>query len=74
MSYPRKLIQDTVVILNLGIQYKQCRKIAGNFGPETILGISFEICSMEYWAKLKWNPDYGIQHSIAFVSMYNTEK
>ena len=29
MSYPRNLFWGTVVILNLGLQDKQCRKIAG---------------------------------------------
>ena len=31
ISYPRKLFWGTVVILNLGIQNKQCTKIAGKF-------------------------------------------
>ena len=46
-----------VVILELGIQDKKCRKIAGNFGREIILEISFEILLMEYRGKLKWNPN-----------------
>ena len=57
MSYPINIFWGTVVILNLEIQYKQCRKIAGNFGRETILGIFFDIFSMEYCGKLKGDPD-----------------
>ena len=34
-----------------GIQDKQSRKIAGNFGQKTILGILFDIFSMEYRVK-----------------------
>ena len=30
-----------------GIKKKQCGKIAGKFGRETILGISFEVLSIE---------------------------
>ena len=56
MIYPGKIFWVTVVILNLEIQDKHCRKIAGNFGRETILGISFLVCLMEYGGKLKWNP------------------
>ena len=57
MSYPRKIFWGTVLILNLEIQDKQCRKMAGNFERESILGILFEIFSMEPCGKLKWNPD-----------------
>ena len=57
MSYLRNLFRGTVVILNLGIQDKQCRKIAGklwagNYPRNIVLyllgGISRET---------KWNPD-----------------
>ena len=57
MSYPREIFWDAVMILNLEIQDNHCRKIAGKFGRETILRISFEILSMESRGKLKWNPD-----------------
>ena len=52
MIYPGKLFRGTAVIMNFGIQGKQCRKIAGKFGRETILGILFEIFSVEYRVKL----------------------
>ena len=57
MSYTRKEFWVTVVIQNLVIQDKQCRKMAESFGQETILGISFDILSVEYRSKIKWNPD-----------------
>ena len=55
MIYPIKLFQYIVMILNLEIQDEQCIKIAGNFGRETILGISFEIFLIESRGKLKCN-------------------
>ena len=53
MSYPGKLFLGTVAIMNLEIKDKQCGKIAGKIGREAILGILFEIFSMEYHGKLK---------------------
>ena len=51
-SDPRKIFWGRVVILNLVIQDKQRRKISGKFGQKTILGISFDIFSMESHMKL----------------------
>ena len=42
VSYPIQLCWGTVVILNLVIHDKQCRKMVGKFGQENMLGISFE--------------------------------
>ena len=51
------------------IRYNQCTEIAGNFGQETIQGISFEIFLMEYRIVNIWNPDLDIQHPPVFVSV-----
>ena len=71
MSYPRNLFWGTVVILNLGIQDKQWRKIAGklwagNYPRNIFWDLLDGICS-----ETKWNPDEDIQHTISIHSIYS---
>ena len=64
MSYPRKLFQGTVVILNFGIQDKKCKNIEGKLwaGNHPINLIWYSLDGIPH--DTKWNPDGDIQQFI----------
>ena len=69
MIYTRNIFRCTVVIMNLLIQDKQCRKFAGklwavNYPRNLVLYLSDGIS-----CATKFNPHEDIQHPPVFLSM-----